>query len=76
MIVSPAIVCFFEDALSGPRAGRPALDRIAGRLVFGHRRRRIEEACLELYRADDATMKDFGLTRQHVLRLMAQEFGR
>jgi uncharacterized protein YjiS (DUF1127 family) len=75
MLISPAIAGFIEDVMTTGRARQPALDRISGRMTFGHRRR-IKDTCLELYRADDTTMKDLGLTRQHVLRLMAQEFGR
>lgn len=76
MIFSPAIASFFDAALNADSAGRPTADRLAATTLFGRRRHDLEKSCLDLYQADDATMKDLGLTRQHVLRLMSQQFGR
>ena len=58
-------------------AGEPPF-RPDGLTDFQHaaRRKSVADACHELYLADEATLKDMGLTRQHVLRLMGQQFGR
>lgn len=76
MIASPAIITFIEGLLGSGRAERSALDRITGRTGFSPRRKSVSDACHELYLADAATLKDMGLTRQHVLRMMGQQFGR
>jgi hypothetical protein len=75
MIVSPAISGVLDGALTRTRTGRPVLERIAGWMPL---RRQTQNDCawLVLDRADAAALRDIGLTRQHLLQPMAQEFGR
>jgi hypothetical protein len=75
MIVSPCVITFIEGLMGSGTAERSALDRITGRSGFLPRRKSVEEACFELYHADDSKLKDLGLTRQHVLRMMSEQFG-
>ncbi len=75
MIASPSIITAIEGLMGVGRAGPSALDRLTGRSGFLPRRKSVKDAYDELYHADDTTLKDLGLTRQHVLRMMSDRFG-
>lgn len=70
MTSSPAAAALTRHSRSFRLALRSIFSRIAEMIGFGRAQGADDTNCMELYHADESTLRDMGLTRMDVIRLL------